>query len=311
MLDPFFIENGRKMGTDAKYFYEAAKKNKIKVINFEHGLTVGLAMRNKYYMEFSEATNCDHMFVVNELAKKDYKANKTSKIAKIYISGIANQCKKIYYKSFQKNYLRRKFGFKKQDFCICHVSTLLFNSGIRYGPHTLTDKQVNKFNNEILTQVYNKLENKKIVFKDYPSLRHIYQPKIEKRINVNNKNIFFQEAGDWRYLRAIADLIVTMVPTSTLSWCLGSNVPIVWINIPEARFRYKWLYDSFKNSFFYFDVNDISWKTKLKRFLSLPKEDIYKKWIDKEVHRNHLIDNHLFDIKNNIQSFKKIKQLML
>ena len=39
-------------------------------------------------------------------------------------------------------------------FCICHVSTLLFNGGIRYGPQTLADTNVNLFNYKILTEVY-------------------------------------------------------------------------------------------------------------------------------------------------------------
>ena len=59
-------------GSSSKYFHNLAKKNKIKVINFRHGLTTGISRRNKYFMNYSEATNCDHMMVANELAKKDY-----------------------------------------------------------------------------------------------------------------------------------------------------------------------------------------------------------------------------------------------
>ena len=101
-----------------------------------------------------------------------------------------------------------------------------------------------------------------------------------------------------------------MVPTSTLSWCIGANVPLVWINIPHIKFRHKWLYESFKNSFFYFDIDNNDWTNKLRRFLSLPKEEINKKWIEKEDYRNNFINNHLFFDRKSIQPFKKIKKLM-
>ena len=44
----------------------------MKIINFEHGLTSGFAMRNKYYINFSEALYCNIMFVANNAAKKEY-----------------------------------------------------------------------------------------------------------------------------------------------------------------------------------------------------------------------------------------------
>ena len=98
-------------GTSAKYFHHLAKKKKIKVINFEHGLTTGISRRNKYYMNFSEVTNCDHMMVVNELAKKDYQLNKISKIANISIIGIPKQVIRIRNKYIQNIYIRKKYGF--------------------------------------------------------------------------------------------------------------------------------------------------------------------------------------------------------
>ena len=54
-------------------------------------MTTGVELRNKYYVGFSEATNCDFMFVVNELAAKEYKLIK-NKMA-LFIIGIPSQVK--------------------------------------------------------------------------------------------------------------------------------------------------------------------------------------------------------------------------
>ena len=296
--------------TTAKYLHKVAKKNQIKVINFEHGLTTGISMRNKNYMNYSEATNCDYMMVINELAKKDYELNKKNNIANLNIVGLPNQIKNVKNKKIINFYIRRKYAFKKNDFCICHVSTLLFNGGIRFGTDTLTDYNVNNFNYKILKKVYNNIYKKKIIFKDYPSVRHVYQPKLKDRVNIENKNIFFEESGDWRYIRAISDLIVTMSFTSTFSWCVGAKVPIVFIHIPHIRLRHEWLHEGFINSFFYFDTSNKNWTAELRLLLNKPKKDIYKLWEEKKEYRDTFINKYLYSNKKNIFPIKKMYKLL-
>jgi len=296
-------------GTNAKYFHNIAKKYNKLIINFEHGLTTGISMRNKYYMNFSEATNCDYMFVSNELAKKDYESHIIKKIGKIYDIGIPLQCQTIPYKFIQRFINRSHFNIKSNETCICHVSTLLLNGSIRYGPHTAIDHQVVNFNKSIINDVYNKLKEKKVIFKDYPSKRFIYQPPLKERLRSNN--IIFEENGDWRYIRAAADIIVTMSPTSTLTWCIGANVPIVWLSMPWAKLRYAWLTNKFKQSFFFFDVSDENWKLDLYNFLKLPKCEIYKLWDVKKKQRNAFIEEYLFKNDNAaIKASKFIKELL-
>ena len=292
----------------AKYFHKIAKKNKINIINFEHGMTAGINLRNKYYVSFSEATNCDFMFVVNELAAKEYKLIKNNKIAELLIIGIPLQIKNIIGRPIQNFILRKKLQLKQSDFCICHVSTTIFNGGIRYGPNTLSDKEVYCFNNKILFKVYEKLKNKKIIFKDYPSARHIYQPKLKERISVKNKNIIFEEEGDWRYLRAVSDLIITMGATSTLSWCIACRVPLVYINLKTTKLRHNWLNNKFKKSFFYFDASQDNWTSKLKDLLSKPPEEIYNMWLEKKEFREQFIDSYLFPEKDKIIPYRKLKK---
>ena len=296
-------------GTNAKYFHNIATKYKKLIINFEHGLTTGLSMRNKYYMQFSEATNCDYMFVSNELAKKDYESHLPKKTAKIYDIGIPLQCQTVPYKFIQRFINRSRFNIKSNETCICHVSTLLLNGSIRYGPHTALDHQVIRFNKNIINNVYNKLKEKKVIFKDYPSKRFIYQPPLKERSKTNN--IIFEENGDWRYIRTAADIIVTMSPTSTLTWCIGANVPIVWLSMPWAKLRYAWLNNKFKQSFFFFDVNDDKWELDLHNFLKLPKCEIYKLWDAKKKPREAFIEEYLFKNDNAaIKASKFIKGLL-
>ena len=163
------------------------------------------------------------------------------------------------------------------------------------------------FNNKILFEVYEKLKNKKIIFKDYPSARHIYQPKLKERISIKNKNIIFEEEGDWRYLRAVSNLIITMGATSTLSWCIACRIPLVYIHLKTKKLRYSWLNNKFKESFFYFDASEDNWTDKLKDLLSKPPEEIYNMWIEKEF-REKFINTYLFPKKDKIIPDRKLKQ---
>ncbi len=297
-------------GSIAKYFHKIAKINKIKIINFEHGMTAGIKMRNKYFMKFSEATNCDYMFVTNRLALTEYKLSINTSIAKLFVIGIPAQVKNIKSRAFQNFILRKELRLKSTDFCICHVSNLVFNGAIRYGPGTPTDKHVNDFNNKILKEVYCKINNKKIIFKDYPSVRHFYQPKLQNRTNIKNKNIIFQEEGDWRYLRSISNLIITNATTSTLSWHIGSKTPIVFLDSPLAKLRHNWLSESFKKSFFYFDLSNPNWTLDLKKLLVKTPEEINKMWIEKKEYRDEFINNYLFPNEKTILPYKEIKKII-
>ncbi len=80
----------------------------MKIINFEHGLTSGFAMRNKYYINFSEALYCNIMFVANNAAKKEYERCKIKNVAKIYTIGVPEQIKGIAYKGL----IRKSFEEK-------------------------------------------------------------------------------------------------------------------------------------------------------------------------------------------------------
>ena len=179
--------------------------------------------------------------------------------------------------TFMQRFINRSsFSIKKNEICVCHVSTLLLNGSIRYGPHTAIDHEVISFNKNIINNVYNKLTDKKVIFKDYPSKRFIYQPALKERSDSNN--IIFEDNGDWRYIRAAADIIVTMSDTSTLTWCIGANVPIVWLNMPWTKLRYPWLNKKFKKALFYFDETNPNRANNLHNFLTLSKEEINTLW---------------------------------
>ena len=53
---------------------------------------------------------------------------------------------------------------------------------------------------------------------------------IKNSIKKYNNITFFKGEEDFRYLRAIADIIITQSSESTLEWCIGAGVPLVFLD---------------------------------------------------------------------------------
>ena len=183
--------------------------------------------------------------------------------------------------------MRKKYNLNKNDFCVSHVSTLPYNGDIRYGPYTASDKSIFEFNEKLIKKVYSNLRRKKVIFKDYPSKRFLFQPTLKNIFPEESKKIFFEQDGDWRYIRAVSDLIVTMSPTSTFTWCIGADVPIVWINLPWAKFRNSEYVKNFKKSFIYIDANEVNWERGLHKILLNSPNKILDIWKAKQGFREN------------------------
>ena len=79
---------------------------------------------------------------------------------------------------------------------------------------------------------------------------------------------------------------------------------------PLAKLRHNWLSESFKKSFFYFDLSNPNWTLDLKKLLVKTPEEINKMWIEKKEYRDEFINNYLFPNEKTILPYKEIKKIV-
>ena len=117
-------------------------------------------------------------------------------------------------------------SFKKP---ILYVSTVLLSGG---RPNILageSDSQMVKWEKNLVNTVFSKLKSK-VDFKPYPSVRYQDPDLVLSDVRkIKNINIVGTHM-DLRYIISNYKIIITSGATSTLSWCVNTNVPIIFIN---------------------------------------------------------------------------------
>ena len=93
-------------------------------------------------------------------------------------------------------------------------------------------------------------------------------------------------------------VIITSRATSTIGWCLLSNKPLIFINVPYWFELKEEMKELFQKSMFYFNYSDKNCLSSLKDLLSLSLNEIEKLWNEKEKDRKKLSKILLLDKKH-------------
>ncbi len=303
------LSNGL-FGLFGKSTYDALSYNGIEVISAEHGLTAGNSRDSLQYFFANESLTSDRLLCYSEASKLTHKKNKNSNL-KLDVVGAPQFPKRIKYKSFKKFVLKKKFNLRGIN--VIYVShNIELNSG-KYFPFTKTNPEI--FNDELsLISTLGKI-NKNVIYKSYPTMQYlkdkneILNDYIKKFENIK----IFKGEEDFRYIRSIADIIITQSSESTLEWCIGANVPLIFLDSdfyePLENENVK---KAFKDSFFFFNYDELGWKKQLINFLNLPYENILRKWNEKELYRKNYDDKYFLSSKKYAGSIgsKLIKKII-
>jgi len=283
-------------GPIANQLFYLCNKYKMKLIGFEHGVTAGINRDSSQYMENLESTTCHLLMVSSFAAKKEFDRanllNEESKNNKVCIIGEAEQKKHINFYKLQKFFMKKKYKIKKKEEVIVHVSGVLYGGNFKNAPSSPVSTYTFEREKNLLTKAYNNI-NKKVLYKKYPSQRLIYQPCYSKLFNISC-NITMVEDTDFRYMRAIADIIVTDSNYSTIGWCLINETPLVYLMSKKCYpLLSKNVEKLFMDSFFVINVDAIDWELRLKELLATPKKHLKNKWDNKKAKRTLLIKEYI------------------
>ena len=285
------LSNGT-VGPEAKWLHDHLKASNTPVFNFEHGVTTGLSKHSNCKLDFTEMTNCDSAFVYSENSATNFKSNPNTQ-ATIYAFGAPTVTRKINFQSLQKYLLRFALKTPVQSPTVMHVDTLAFLGNMRAGPYAYTESEIVNFHRRLVSEAYHDLNKWTVLFKEYPTQRFQYSPSVKEYAGTL-KNMKHSGQEDFRYLRTVADVVVTTMPSSTLGWCVGANVPLIWLESPITPLLNDEALVDFKNSFFVIDMKDNDWPFQMKALLNGGLMDIRKKWINKSEARARTIEKYIF-----------------
>ena len=288
---------------------DALIENNIKIISTTHSLK-GIHLNEKEDLNFNEAKTSHTIFCYNE-ASKSILAKNTNTRASMLVIGAPKEVKVIKYKKIQKlvNKQRLSANFPVV-FYVSHNIELNVEKGF-----PCTKPNPDLFSDELkLIDLFGKVK-KNIMYKPYPTKQYLedkenyIKKKIEKFKNIQYIN--FEE--DFRYLRTISDILITQSNQSTLGWCIGTNLPLVYL---DSKYYNSLMDDNtrqaFQECFFFFNYDEYGWEKELINFLNKPYDEILQLWKKKEPYRKKYDDIYFLSSKKNAGKLgaNYIEQLM-
>ena len=193
--------------------------------------------------------------------------------------------------------MEKKLNIQNKECALIHVSPYPYSGNRRLGFGAPTETEVFDIEENFI-KIYNN-SNKKVFYKKYPAYRLPYNASLEN-IFSNYKNINFIGDLDYRYIRSAFDIIVTGSPSSTFSWCLSANKPLIYFDskiiFPLINNNVR---DQIKKSVFYINIDNNNWTIKLNEIIRQPYGALLEKWENMQFDRKVLIEKYIFcDTKN-------------
>ena len=259
------------------------KKKKIKLISTQHGINREI---NSYYSEgltFLENNFADLLFL-NNIEGKRVSDRSPFAFGKTKVIGTPKQM------SSKKKIKSISSFFNKQIFYVS-TRTSSANYNMLNGFQTDYERVLEEI--DLVENIFGKLK-KKIYYKAYPYMNYYVDrdPVHEKIDEIENIKLIYNSKDLHNYFDQIS-LIITSRATSTLSWCILSDIPVIFID-HDKEFRLK---DSarniFKESIIFFDKNKKSFNKDLFDYLSKPMSLIKRDWNNKASKRENLIEKYI------------------
>ena len=260
--------------------YFICKQKKIPVISVQHGVTAEISSKNDQISASFDSTVSDCVLVYNERSAKLQERSYFSK-AVSFVSGISTRHTRVY------NSLNNKLS----DYPIVYISTNLYRGNLSLTGLTSDFERAKKEYN-IVRNILNELPHK-VCYKTYPSDNRRYadlDPILDIVKDSGNVDLYDKKT-DMRYLLDKHRVFITSVATSTLSWPIMSDKPVIFINQKEDGMLSDGANKSLSKGLFLFNDYDSNFTDNLRNFLLQPIEAIEHQWHQKKKERESMVND--------------------
>tara|TARA_X000000950_G_scaffold108424_2_gene136743 strand:- start:10584 stop:12395 length:1812 start_codon:yes stop_codon:yes gene_type:complete len=266
------------------------KKFKIPIISFQHGVTPEISDFKTDHGLYTPGNCSDFFIYFNDAITKIAQSQDFIK-SKGHVVGLPN-------KYFRVSKMKDFFTPSKNK--ILYLSMNLYKGHFGANNGYINDiekaKQECYFVQKVLGKIPHHIDYKPYIVEN---LRYFDEDPVLEIIK-NTKNVDLLDHNiDARYILSKYKLVITTSASSTLSWCIMSNVPLIFINDIKQSPLKKSLHNKVKNSVFFFDRSNKYFRSELKDLLSNSLEDISFMYKKKRKNREDLIKNYFSKYKKN------------
>lgn len=280
------VTNGL-FGPGGAQAYGLCRRHNVTVVEFEHGVTAGISALTDRKLAHGGMISGDVLLVCSDRAVQAFSEGKRDR-GRIIAVGLPNCVRRLRHKPLQRRLARRALGLLRGNYCVMHVSTLTYSGNYRPGLGTPSETTTYDIDRTLIGEVYPRIPHQ-VVFKQYPTQRFPFEPDYNSLFELA-PNIRITKDEDFRYIRAAADVIVTMTPTSTLGWCVGAEKPLVWLDSNLINpLSSSDLRNAFRAAFLTVDIDEPGWPDRLRGLLSRSPAEIAVDWEGRKAARDALL----------------------
>jgi hypothetical protein len=259
--------------------WHAASQRNIPMFGFQHSVSCEICEGHEATFSTYEVFSSDRAYTYNDSAAETYN-NIPDRHATAIAVGMPGDFRQL---------KRRRTSLRRRRVSIAFVSTAVYSGywgRLTYG--TRTDAGMLDFELRMLNDVFAGLRHD-VLYTRYPTVRLLdADPAPAAARSARNIKVF-SDLVDLRYLINDCDVLVTARATSTLSWCLMSDRPLVFVDIQDDMRLRPVVRQAFAAGLFLFSTAEPGWEARLRRFLDRPIVEIELEWQAKAESRRELV----------------------
>lgn len=265
MLKGKILTNGFFRETEKIFYFKLIEKN-IKIIAFEHGMTLGLSDFSNFYKSYYSLAYSDIKILRSELSK-NIKTINTNHPSREYVLGTPSVYRKNFYTNFFNNFFA-KFLLGLNPFNkYISLSIPADKNNFVYGPLRFREFDNYKYTQIIIEYLLSKFPKHKLILKLYPADRYI-DSGVFKDIYHKNKRIVIRMYPDYKFYLKICEYNFTTVFTSTMEIMKKMSSNSFYISFNQNK-----LTDNFES-----EGENIYFKGNNFKLISLDKLDFLNDW---------------------------------
>jgi hypothetical protein len=259
------------------------------VFTFEHGLTYGLSVMAEHWLDRDSMCIGDGRVCYTDTAEQYHRKCAYAGPAAL-VAGMPAFNKHLRWRAVQRRVARRMLGFSGEGRLIAYVANLYVNNSI-YSPGCGSDTYYHDVKRKVVFDILGKTRAQ-CLLKLYPTYRYADPDPFEGLMDLppNVKPVQFIE---FRYLRAMADVLLCDSPQSTLGWVWSARVPLIYLDLPSNPLVPP-VADALDKAIFRFDCSREGWEEDVRRLLALPEEEFAAQWKAKEPARKEVEEKVVF-----------------
>ncbi len=259
---------------EAAAFHAALRERNIPLIAMQHGVTPEISKRTERYGLGHENAACDLALTFNKSAAALFNRNPYGRGKAVTVG-------------MPEDYRRQpRLMARVSETAIWYISTRLYQSNMGRLHRGLSDVALYEHERRLISDVF-------ATYKPYPAIRYLDPDPIAAQIAATANVTAYSDRLDLRYVASRASMLITSGATSTVSWCLMSGKPTIYIHSAEFMPLNDDVLPLFRDGMFLFDQQAPDFHERLHAFLSRPIAEIEQEWAARATARKALVEAYI------------------